>query len=611
MVVTQLLGSRKFGVWQATAVAVLVLAVFVAAPNIRLNRAAAILGDINSDGKVDVIDLSTLLAQYGKAGSADLNNSGTVDITDLSILLNNYGKTAAVSSYAGEYWNVAAFTDTTPPSVPSGTPTATRTDAAIDFDWPGSPLGGINSDYFVARWTANRSFDAGSYTFTATTDDGMRVYVDGQVIIDQWKRQAATTYTAQRTMTSGVHSVKVEYYDQMGGGTAKFSYAKDGTSSSPSPSNSPTPNPGGGPQAMIRLAAGNPFTTQLPDNAPLMGASDQTARRNEWRYWINTLPGGIGIEQSQYAATLYQVFLNGDIKDSEGDFLCKGTFAPSTSSINSAGIQGRGWPTGSCLKPASGGEGHMALYSPETGAYGEFYQPTITNRINSGWGGYIPNTFTSLGMATQPNPWWGSQSLGLHTGSIVITEKEIRAAEAAYNRGDHANAYIPHILGYEGFRHTPATWEYPATKTDAMGFMVQSWGVLVPGQPGWSPHGRGFGPLPMGGIVRINAGVDVTQLTGDGTPRGKMVAQIIARTLQKYGATMSDYTGGGLYFLAEEAPHQARFSYGHNGIHEVPAVRQMITQALDRGWISWVNTGRNLEVDTGGSAPAGAYRPPR
>ncbi len=55
--------------------------------------AAVLPGDINGDNKVDVVDLSMLLTQYGSAGSADVNGNGTVDITDLSILLSNYGKT--------------------------------------------------------------------------------------------------------------------------------------------------------------------------------------------------------------------------------------------------------------------------------------------------------------------------------------------------------------------------------------------------------------------------------------------------------------------------------------------------------------------------------------
>ena len=49
-------------------------------------------GDLNSDGKVDITDLSTLLSNYGKTGAGDINSSGQVDIFDLSILLSNYGK---------------------------------------------------------------------------------------------------------------------------------------------------------------------------------------------------------------------------------------------------------------------------------------------------------------------------------------------------------------------------------------------------------------------------------------------------------------------------------------------------------------------------------------
>jgi hypothetical protein len=49
--------------------------------------------DLNNDLKVDVTDLSILLSQFGKAGTADLNKNGVVDIPDLSILLSNYGKT--------------------------------------------------------------------------------------------------------------------------------------------------------------------------------------------------------------------------------------------------------------------------------------------------------------------------------------------------------------------------------------------------------------------------------------------------------------------------------------------------------------------------------------
>jgi PA14 domain len=67
-----------------------------------------------------------------------------------------------------------------------------------------------------------QSFTAGTHTFTANADDGVRVYLDGTVVIDQWKDLSATTYTVSRTVTAGNHEVKVEYYEHGGDAVAKL-----------------------------------------------------------------------------------------------------------------------------------------------------------------------------------------------------------------------------------------------------------------------------------------------------------------------------------------------------------------------------------------------------
>ena len=41
----------------------------------------------------------------------------------------------------------------------------------------------------------------------------MRVYLDGALVIDQWKDQPPTTYTASRSVSAGDHTVSVEYYE--------------------------------------------------------------------------------------------------------------------------------------------------------------------------------------------------------------------------------------------------------------------------------------------------------------------------------------------------------------------------------------------------------------
>jgi glucose/arabinose dehydrogenase/PKD repeat protein len=105
-----------------------------------------------------------------------------------------------------------------------GAPATTRCEAAVDYNWgAGSPPGsGVGPDNFSVRWVKTQSFTAGSHTFTATADDGVRVYLDGALVIDQWKDQAPTTYTATRQVTAGSHELKVEFYENGGGAVARF-----------------------------------------------------------------------------------------------------------------------------------------------------------------------------------------------------------------------------------------------------------------------------------------------------------------------------------------------------------------------------------------------------
>ena len=99
-------------------------------------------------------------------------------------------------------------------------------EAAINHDWgTGSPAPGVNVDGFSASWDGSFTFAAGTYTFSATGDDGIRVFVDGTKVIDGWKDQSATTYTSPVTLTAGSHAVRVEYYDNTVDAVAKVELA--------------------------------------------------------------------------------------------------------------------------------------------------------------------------------------------------------------------------------------------------------------------------------------------------------------------------------------------------------------------------------------------------
>ena len=120
--------------------------------------------------------------------------------------------------------------------MPAVAPDLTRVDPLIDFDWgggtPGSP---INIDHFIARWTRTIDFAEGTYRFTTRSDDGVRVYVDGTLVINQWNDHGPTVHTGDVALTAGAHLVKVEFYENGGGAVAEMSYAPTGAPPPPPP----------------------------------------------------------------------------------------------------------------------------------------------------------------------------------------------------------------------------------------------------------------------------------------------------------------------------------------------------------------------------------------
>ncbi len=98
-----------------------------------------------------------------------------------------------------------------------GQPVLVRCDQAIDFDWEGlSPDVSINVDNFSARWVRTYHFDAGTYRFQATMDDGMRVLIDGKVIISDWDEGKGRTLEIDVPLNQGPHKIVVEYFEKGG-----------------------------------------------------------------------------------------------------------------------------------------------------------------------------------------------------------------------------------------------------------------------------------------------------------------------------------------------------------------------------------------------------------
>ncbi len=115
-------------------------------------------------------------------------------------------------------------------------PVLTRCESApLNYGWgTSSPAPGVNADDFTVLWKGKFNFEAGDYKFSARSDDGIRVYVDGTRIIDAFFDQSATDRQSTRTLTAGTHEVKVEYYENGGDAVARLSWVK--VASAPPPS---------------------------------------------------------------------------------------------------------------------------------------------------------------------------------------------------------------------------------------------------------------------------------------------------------------------------------------------------------------------------------------
>jgi hypothetical protein len=98
--------------------------------------------------------------------------------------------------------------------------------APINHNWgTGSPGAGVNADNFTSRYVGTFNFEASNYKFDVTTDDGIRLYVDGVLILDHWTNQSER-HLATKTMTAGEHQVKVEHYEGTNAAKLSVSWAK-------------------------------------------------------------------------------------------------------------------------------------------------------------------------------------------------------------------------------------------------------------------------------------------------------------------------------------------------------------------------------------------------
>lgn len=131
----------------------------------------------------------------------------------------------AVPGLLGEYFNNQTL---------SGGPEATRVDGPIDFFWDfgqgPAPLANRDDDFSI-RWTGKLYVtQSANYRFRTRSDDGVRLWVDGDLVIERWNDHAVQTDTSGNVSleAGGAYDVTMEFYENGGVAEIELLWARIG-----------------------------------------------------------------------------------------------------------------------------------------------------------------------------------------------------------------------------------------------------------------------------------------------------------------------------------------------------------------------------------------------
>jgi N-acetylneuraminic acid mutarotase len=134
----------------------------------------------------------------------------------------SFTTSSAMGGLTGEYFDNKDLT----------APKLTRVDRTVDFAWgTGSPDPSVGAESFSVRWTGSVKADHGqTYTFYTTSNDGVRLWVNGQLVINNWTDHAATENTGTIALEAGKsYPIRLEFYEGTGSAVIRLSYSSAST----------------------------------------------------------------------------------------------------------------------------------------------------------------------------------------------------------------------------------------------------------------------------------------------------------------------------------------------------------------------------------------------
>jgi parallel beta-helix repeat protein len=147
-----------------------------------------------------------------KMGDAPLETSGVVMSADWDIAYYQWAEDTDPRS-GNQAWRKITSTE----------PIHQQRTGSLDFVWGGRGIRpGLPADHFALIATANMGRFSGDWTFKTISDDGVRVYLDGQRIIDDWTWHVPTEDVVTLRVEDGEHEVRIEYFEITGHAQLQF-----------------------------------------------------------------------------------------------------------------------------------------------------------------------------------------------------------------------------------------------------------------------------------------------------------------------------------------------------------------------------------------------------
>lgn len=197
--------------------------------------------------------------------------------------------TVAITDWMGEYFGN--------PDV-AGEPVLVRNDPAINFNWgPGSPAPGIPPNDYSVRWSRAAFFEEGNYLFRANVEGGMRLWLDGRLLIDSWQSEGLRLLEAESgPIGRGEHDLRVDYFKRSGNGQIAVGWEPKA--------------PDVPPTAIIT----GPTAGQTGESLRFTGrnsspGSGKAITAYEWRFGDGTVANGADVQKTFAAPGNYEVRL--------------------------------------------------------------------------------------------------------------------------------------------------------------------------------------------------------------------------------------------------------------------------------------------------------------